>query len=87
MCRNRDWSRPRDFMSRQSFPEWCRDRVFCVTTEFGQDSGFSCRDRTFLCRNRVGQGEEILCRNREFDVETELPLVTTLLVQATVRPM
>ena len=41
-------------MSRQSFLEWCRDKVFYVAIEFGQEQDFSCRDKVFLCRDRVG---------------------------------
>ena len=64
-CRDRVWSRLRDFMSRlrifisrQNFLKWCRDKVFYVTTGFGQ-----------------GQG--ILCHDREFDVATELPEIVS----------
>ena len=32
----------------------CRDRVFSVVTEFGQDLRVSCRDKIFLGRDRVG---------------------------------
>ena len=68
-------------MSRRSFLEWCRDRVFYVATGFGQDQKFFLSRQSFFffffCRDRVGQGEEILCRDREFDVATELPEIVS----------
>ena len=44
----------------------CRDRVFYVVIEFGQDQRVSCRDRIFLGRNRVGQARSFLLRQNGF---------------------
>ena len=48
------WSRPRDIVSRQrfvvsrqDFTKLCRDRVFYVATECGQDQRALCRDIAF----------------------------------------
>ena len=58
------WSRPRDFVSRQDFTEWCCDRVFYVATGY------------FCVVIEVGLRQEILCRDRvwpgqEFSITTE----------------
>ena len=72
------WLRPRNFrsqhkilLSRQDFMGLCRDRVFSVVTEFGQDQRVSYRDRIFLGCDRVWPRQKgfvsrqgILCRDR-----------------------
>ena len=40
----------------------CRDRVFYVATEFGQDRRVFCRDIILLGRDRVGQARSFLLR-------------------------
>ena len=54
----------------------CR-KCFSVTTEFGQDQGFSCHDKLFVYHDRFFQGGEVLCRDIEFDVVTRLPEIVS----------
>ena len=44
----------------------CRDRVFYVATEFGQDQRVSCREKTLLGRDRVGLAMSFLSRQNVF---------------------
>ena len=69
----RSWSRTRDFVSRQrfivsrqDFTELCRDRVFYVATECGQDQRALCRDLGFCVVTELARLGVFLSRQNVF---------------------